>query len=286
MLPEQSPGPVFRRQGAEAALAATSAEPDDAFPLLEAALACALHEDAARDPSHARTLIEEASAQLTSRLRTERPEDAVCEALGGDMRFKGDFFTPDDPANADLISVCDRRLGLSIALGVVYLEAGRRCGLSLSGVDFPGHFLLRIETDEGPIALDPFAGGRVVLPSELTHRALNTGLTPGVANRLEALMAPVSDRQVVIRLQNIIFARAMHAHAYERAERSALRHVLLDPHDHRPWLDVAAAREGQGRLTGALDAVSRVQALAGRSPGGHADASARLAGARLRRRLN
>ena len=249
--------------------------------MYEAALSCALHEDAAREADAARRLVDEAAQRLAQRLPGERPEDALCETLGGELSLTGDLFEPDHPANTDLIAVCERRRGLSIALGLVYLEAGRRAGLELGGVDFPGHFLLRVETDEGPIALDPYAGGRVVMPSELIRRALSTGLTPGVANQLDALMTPVSDRQVVLRLQNLVFARAVRAGDYERAERAALRRGLLDPHDHRPWLDVATAREGQGRLSGALDALARARAI-----GGPASASAELHSQRVRRRLN
>jgi regulator of sirC expression with transglutaminase-like and TPR domain len=268
------------REESEQALAAAGANPDDRFPMFEAALSCALHEEGARDPDPARRLVDDAVERLRTRLRAERPEDAVCEALGGDLGLGGDLFTPEDPVNADLIAVCDRRRGLSIALGLIYLEAGRRAGLDLGGVDFPGHFLLRIETAEGPIALDPYDGGRVVMPSELTRRALNAGLMPGVADRLDALMTSVSDRQVVLRLQSLIFARAIRVSEFEQAERSALRRALLDPQDHRPWLDVAAAREGEGRLAGALEALNRAEALGG------TPAHAVLARDRVRRRLN
>jgi regulator of sirC expression with transglutaminase-like and TPR domain len=268
------------REESEQALAAAGANPEGRFPMFEAALSCALHEDGARDPDPARRLVDDGADRLRIRLKSERPEDAVCEALGGDLGLGGDLFTPEDPVNADLIAVCSRRRGLSIALGLIYLEAGRRAGLEIGGVDFPGHFLLRIETLEGPIALDPYDGGRVVMPSELTRRALNAGLTPGVADRLDALMTAVSDRQVVLRLQSLIFARAARAGAFEQAERSALRRALLDPQDHRPWLDVATAREGQGRLTGALEALNRAQTLGG------ATANADLVRERVRRQLN
>jgi regulator of sirC expression with transglutaminase-like and TPR domain len=269
------------RRDAEDALAAAGLAPDSRFPMFEAAISCALHENGAREAEAPRRLAEEGAARLRERLPGERPEDALCEALGGDLNLTGDLFTPDDPANADLIAVCERRLGLSIALGLLYLETGRREGLQIAGVDFPGHFLLRVETDDGPIALDPFAGGRVVMPSELTRRALSTGLMPGVADRLDALMAPASDRQIVLRLQSLIFARAMQAGEFERAERAALRRGLLDPKDHRPWLDVATAREGQGRLAGALEALDRARTL-----GGVAADSAAWARERVRRRLN
>src|SRR5437764_655166 len=212
---------------------------EDAFPLLEAAIACAIHEDPSRDPNLARSVAEEGAHRLKQRLERESPEEALAEAMAGDLRLAGDLMTYDHPDNADILAVCERRKGIPVALGVFYLDAARRCGLDVRGVDFPGHFLLRIETQEGPLALDPFSEGRVVLPSELTRRALHAGLTPDVADRLDRLMAPVSDRAVLVRLQNNIYARASVARDLERAERSALRRALLDPSDHRPWPHVA-----------------------------------------------
>ena len=223
----------------------------------------------------------EAVRRVRERLERESSEEAIAEAVAGDLHLNGDLLTYDHPDNADIIAVAERRKGLPVALGIFYLHAARKTGLALQGVDFPGHFLLRIETDEGPLALDPFSEGRVVLPSELTRRALRTGLTPDVAGRLDRLMAPVSDRAVLIRLQNNVFARAAANRDYARAERSALRRALLDPTDHRPWLDVAAAREGQGALAGALQALSRAQIL-----DGGAAIAARAARERVRLRLN
>lgn len=269
------------RREAEIALADAGQQPDESFPLFEAALNCALHENPARDPEPARALIHQAAERLRYRLRYERTEDAICEAFGHDMGLNGDHLTYEDARNADLIDVCDRRKGLPVALGVIYIEAGRRCSVDIRGVDFPNHFLLRIETDQGPMALDPFAGGRVVMPSELTQRAFAAGLTPDVADRIDLLMAAAPDRLVAMRLQNNIFARAIRRGDYAQAERSALRRALLDPQDHRPWLDVAAAREGQGALTGALEALGRAQVL-----DGGAALAARAARERMRLRLN
>ena len=269
------------REDAQGFLSDVGHQSDNGFPLLEAAIACAVHEDPARDAEQARTLAADAAARLKSRLKRESPEEALAETMAGDMRLAGDLITYDSPENTDILCVVQRRKGLAVALGLLYLDVGRRCGLDVAGVDFPGHFLLRIETGEGPLALDPFSDGRVVLPSELTRRAFHAGLTPDVADRLDQLMAPVSDRAVLIRLQNNIFARAIIAQDFPRAERSALRRALLDPTDHHPWLDVAAAREGQGALAGALQALARAQVL-----DGGAAIAARAARERVRLRLN
>jgi regulator of sirC expression with transglutaminase-like and TPR domain len=269
------------RDEAQSFLTDVGAGADGGFPLLEAALACAVHEDPGRDPDQVRTLAEDGVRRLKARLKRESPEEALAETMAGDLRLAGDLMTYESPENTDVICVAERRKGLPVTLGIFYLDAARRAGLDVKGVDFPGHFLLRIETAEGPLALDPFSEGRVVLPSELTRRALHAGLTPGVAERLEALMTPATDRAVLIRLQNNVFARAVAARDFARAERSALRRALIDPKDHRPWIDVAAAREGQGALAGALEAL----ALAQRLDGGAALA-ARAARERVRLKLN
>jgi regulator of sirC expression with transglutaminase-like and TPR domain len=269
------------REEAEAFLADAGRSADGAFPLFEAAIACSIHEDPERDPDVARHLAEEGAKRLTQRLQTESPEEALAETMAGDLRLAGDLLNYEHPDNTDILAVCERRKGIPVALGVFYLDAARRTGLKVRGVDFPGHFLLRIETNEGPLALDPFSEGRVVLPSELTRRALHAGLTPGVADQLDSLMAPASDRAVLIRLQNNIFARAVAGRDYARAERSAMRRALLDPADHRPWLDIAAAREGQGALAGALQAIAKATQL-----DGGAALAARAARERMRLKLN
>ncbi|WP_309088248.1 transglutaminase family protein [Phenylobacterium sp.] len=269
------------REEAETILLEAGAAPESEFPLLDAAIACAMHEDPARDAGVVRDLAQAGVQRLSDRLKRESAEEALAEAMAGDLRLAGDLFATEGLGNADIITVAETRRGLAVTLGIFYLHAARRCGLTVQGVDFPGHFLLRIETEEGPLALDPFSEGRVVLPSELTRRALHAGLTPNVADRLDRLMAPVSDRAVLMRLQNIIYARASNVRDYPRAERAALRRALLDPGDHRPWLDVAAAREGQGALAGALEALQRATSI-----DGGAALAARAQRERVRLRLN
>jgi regulator of sirC expression with transglutaminase-like and TPR domain len=266
------------RLDAERVLAEAGAAGDDPFPLFEAAVACAVHDDEDRSTDQAYGVLEEAVQRLRWRLETQASDDALAGAMAGDTRLAGEVMNHNDIEGADILSVCATRRGMPVALSLLYLAAARPCGLPVAGVDFPGHFMLRLETDEGPIAVDPFSSGRVVMPSELTRRALHMGLPPQAADRLEDLMRPVSDRRVLIRLQNnvLVRARAMKDHA--RAERASLRWALLDPKDHRPWLDVAAAREAQGRLNGAVEALAQAQSLGALAAG--------VTRERLRRRLN
>ena len=123
----------------------------------------------------------------------------MTETLAGDFRLNGDLLDAASEHAADIITISETRRGWSAALVILYLEAARRAGLEAAAVDFPGHVLLRVETPDGPVALDPFSQGRLVLPSKLTRRALHAGLTPHVADRLDLLMAPISERQALLR---------------------------------------------------------------------------------------
>lgn len=251
------------RDEAELFLAKAGSSGDADFPLLEAAIACAEHDCPFRDPEPVRLLGQAAADRLRDRLTLESPEEALAESLSGDLRLNGDLLSFDDPGLTDIIDVTDSRRGLSAVLAIFYLHAAKACGLKAAGVDFPGHILLRVDTEDGPVALDPFSQGRLVLPSELSRRALRAGLTPMAADRLDLIMAPIADRRLLIRLQNLVFLRAQRTGDHQGAERAALRTALLDPDDHRPWLDVAAAREAQGALNGALEALARAHALDG-----------------------
>ena len=66
---------------------------DESFPLFDAAVACAVHEDPARDPRAALDLAGLGVERLSARLRNESPEEALAETLSGDLGLTGDLLT-------------------------------------------------------------------------------------------------------------------------------------------------------------------------------------------------
>src|ERR1700680_387810 len=75
--------------------------------------------------------------------------------------YSGDELTYDDLQNANLMRVVDRRKGLPVALGILYLHAARAQGWDSVGLGFPGHFLVRLSEGAERLIVDPFHGGRV-----------------------------------------------------------------------------------------------------------------------------
>ena len=60
------------------------------------------------------------------------------------------------------MAVIDRRRGLPVALGILYLHAARAGGLEACGLNTPSHFLLRISLKGQHALIDPFNGGALV----------------------------------------------------------------------------------------------------------------------------
>jgi len=94
---------------------------------------------------------------------------AVAAYLFRERGFRGNEQDYYDPRNSFLNEVLDRRTGIPISLAIVYIEVARRAGLRVEGVNFPGHFLLRVPATLGPapdadafLVVDPFHDGTIL----------------------------------------------------------------------------------------------------------------------------
>jgi regulator of sirC expression with transglutaminase-like and TPR domain len=91
-------------------------------------------------------------------------------------------------------------------MSILYMELGRRIGLPLEGVSFPGHFLVRLRLRGGMLVLDPFAGGAPQSEDDLRKRVKRV-IPDGVADDLPASELPLdqfleaaSNRQILSRV--------------------------------------------------------------------------------------
>lgn len=127
---------------------------------------------------------------------------AFNEYLYDEQGFVGNRAHYDDPRNSFLNEVLERRTGIPITLAIVYLEVARRAGLRVTGVNFPGHFLLRV-SDDGPpvdpefVIIDPFHGGALL--SEVDCRELLRQHVGEEAAFDRTLLEPATRHQIVVR---------------------------------------------------------------------------------------
>src|SRR3546814_4700292 len=134
--------------------------------------------------------------------------------------YRGDGETYDDMVNANLMRVIDRRRGLPVALGILYLHGARAQGWAICGLNFPGHFLLRLDLGAERSIIDPFNGGQT--RDAVALRALLKGMAGENAELRPEHTRPVGCRDVLLRLQNNIKLR------YVQEERSVDALAILE----------------------------------------------------------
>ncbi len=167
--------------------------------------------------------------------------------------YKGDAETYDDPENANLLDVIDRRAGLPVSIGIIYIHAARAAGCKITGLAFPGHFLLRVTDGAARIIIDPFHGGQALEAGHL--RDLLKQFMGADAELTPRHHAPVGNRDILLRLQNNIKARALIANDTARAIEVLERMVLVAPHVASVWQELGILSVHMGNLKRAMNAL-------------------------------
>jgi regulator of sirC expression with transglutaminase-like and TPR domain len=135
--------------------------------------------------------------------------DALARFLFSTQGFRGNTDDYYDPRNSFLNDVLARNTGIPISLSVLMIEVARRCGLTLQGVPFPGHFLVSVAGPEGPVLMDPFHGGVRLDEDDLLARlralASNTPKSPPFAFVPKEFVEPAEPRTILARmLRNLV----------------------------------------------------------------------------------
>lgn len=280
---------------AEAALDAVGKLPDGELDLAGAAIQLARIGAPGRDwraaQDHLSQLAREAAVLPPERELAERA-NLLRELLAGRYGYAGDDETYEDAANANLIQVIERRRGLPVALGILWLHCARVAGWDAHGVDFPGHFLVALTRTRNPhgmgerrdarqLVIDPFAGGTMLGASEL--RALARQVEGPDAVLRPGLLRPMTPREVLLRLQNNLRARRLQARDLPGALDCLETMLRIAPDVPSLWQDRALLHEALEQPAAAIWAWERFLALV---PKGDVADRARAAVGALRTQLN
>ena len=175
--------------------------------------------------------------------RGASPEQ-LAEIVARSYAYRGDSDTYDDLQNADLVRVIERRKGLPVALSILYLHVARAQGWDAEGLAFPAHFLIRVGIDGARHVVDPFHDGVVRDAADL-RLLLRQVLGPD-AELHPQHFDPVSDRDVLLRLENNVRLRLAKREDWAGAAQSLERMLAIAP--DRPELLFEA-----GQLNARLD---------------------------------
>ncbi len=216
---------LARRPGeddlAEAALLLATLE----YPSLDVRPPLARLEQLA-DAASARVQREAAGGDLLSHLQ------AFGQYLFDEQGFSGNLADYDNPRNSFLNDVLARRTGVPITLAIIYMHVGRRAGLWLEGINFPGHYLVRCKGllgDPAPtddLVLDPFHGG-VVLTERDCRRLLEKAGEEVRYSR--ALLVPAFKHETLVRMVLNLKRSFARRRSFRQAREASSLLLALDP---------------------------------------------------------
>lgn len=255
------------------ALAQVGRQSDDSIDLAEAALLLAAFDSPETDLAPYRRHLAELAADLADLVPAagdmlDARVAALRQVIAGRHGYDGDRRTYDDLQNANLVKVIDRRRGLPVALGILYLHAARAQGWRAFGINFPGHFLIALEDDDERVILDPFERGAQIDLSSL-EQMLKAAVGPDAELQPE-YYASMTNRGVLLRLQNNIKRRVREAGDLTRAVAALDGMLAIAPEIPDLWREAAELRAELGELKAALNALDKVVLLADDSQRGEA----------------
>ena len=182
------------------------------------AIAIATDHDPALHAERVRAELDAVASLLAPRVNAASGHARLGRLLRGIYGDLG-FTSPDaydDPRLHHLHTVLERRAGSPVALAVVLVAVARRLGITLSGVAFPGHFMVRYEATE-PVFVDP-SNGAFPFPAECLRKLAAEELRVDERDA-ERFLLPVRARTFAVRLlQNL-------QRSYE--DRGDLGHALV-----------------------------------------------------------
>lgn len=248
---------------AEHKLAEFGALSDESIPLMDTALHLALANHPGRSlgayENHIVKMAYQVEARYSELVSAGADDDVetriaaikhiVCDQHG----YSGDTDSYNDLRNADLMDVIDRRKGMPIALAIVAIELARRQKWDCHGLNFPGHFLVRLDNGSKRVIFDPFGQFRIMQAHDL--RELLKSVAGKDAELSSTQYQEASNRDILLRLQNNIKFRQIEREDYAQALKTVGLMKSFAPDEHRLLLDESVLKARLSDVKGAIIAV-------------------------------
>ncbi len=205
--------------------------PEDKIDLGRAALTIALSNypnlDIAQYLGRIDQLAVEAATHSGAEADVYRAVAALNYVLFSQHGYRGNAGDYYDPRNSFLNEVIERKIGIPITLSVLYLEVAQRIGLALEGVNFPGHFLVKHESDGLEIFIDPFHGGELKSREDLS--AMLDRLNGAKVTFRSEFLATAGKKQILKRMLGNLKAIYLREGDFGQALSVFDRSIILDP---------------------------------------------------------
>jgi regulator of sirC expression with transglutaminase-like and TPR domain len=173
--------------------------------LLRAAIGISMHALDDIDPER----VEQRLQILSLRVRERAPSRRAAAILANmhavlfeEEGFGGNLDRYYNALNSYIPAILNTRRGLPVSLSLIYKVVGQWAGLTIQGVNAPGHFMVRVRCDDHWMIVDPFFGGQVLTRDEAFERLDRVAGNP-VPRHSDLLAAPTHQQWLVRILGNL-----------------------------------------------------------------------------------
>lgn len=151
---------------------ATLVERDSDFPLFEAAVSLAQDDYPDMDVQGVLSQVDELAVRVRRRIAADAGSLQRLQVLNQfffrELGFGVNVNDYYDPDNSYIHRVLETRRGIPVSLAVLWLEIASSIGLSVRGIGFPGHFLVKVNLPIGLAVIDP-ANGKSLSAEQLSE---------------------------------------------------------------------------------------------------------------------
>lgn len=187
--------------------------------------------------------------------------DRIKEVLFDQFRYRGDYNHEgfDDPEKINFLDVLKNRSGIPVALGALFYELATVQKWTIAGLNFPGHFIMRLDEGAARLIFDPFNQGRV-LNAPLLRQLLKESMGADAELHHDYYDA-VTARDIVLRFCNNRKIRFLQMANYEAALETVQHELWIAPDEPRLYFDGGVLAAKMDMLTQAIEHFTRFVAL-------------------------
>jgi regulator of sirC expression with transglutaminase-like and TPR domain len=223
-----------------------AAQPDADIRLDEAALLIAAEAEQDISVEHYLSELDDLALRFKADGRFQKsldiPVSALVNYIHDDLGFSGNITDYYDPTNSYLNRVIDYKHGIPISLALVHISIGSRLNIPVSGISFPGHFLVQYGGGSGTI-VDPFSGREL---SRTDCQNMLEQIAGPRATLKEEYFSPASPRDVLIRMLDNLKQIFWRQKSWEESKACIDRQLLLFPEREEFNVQLGAVYEMQG----------------------------------------
>jgi len=169
--------------------------------LLRAAIAISMHALDDVDPLRVEQRLQILSLRVRERAPSRRHAAILANmhaVLFEEEGFAGDMDRYYNALNSYVPAVLNTRHGLPILLSLIYKVVGQGAGLTVQGINAPGHFMVRVLCDGAWMIVDPFFGGQMLTRDEAFDRIDRVAGRP--LPRTDELLATATHEEWIVRI--------------------------------------------------------------------------------------